>query len=255
MKRLAKTAAVLAVVLIAGIVSWQRWGTQARTWLFMTAARASWQRVRTCEARVAVKLAESGLTLSGDMSFRKPSLLRLECGQPHVLSLLFVVSEDRAWVLVEALLFEKLAAEVKLPPATRQELGARGSVVGWLEEVLATSDIELLPQAQLQGRDCRVVRLTPRPAEGMAAAHGQDSPGLVPQAVEFVEAMLRVADVTLYVDKDHMLPIRAELNNAAGNRLATISLTDVRINEKVADDTFRFEVPRDAKLVTLDFTR
>jgi len=252
MKRAAKVIVVLFLLVGGGSVAWQRWGDDLYLYVFLTRARSSWHRLHTCRAKASLELGRSGISVDGEMLFRKPWLVRLQCGTPNLASSLLVVGEDRAWVVAELTPLERAVVEVKLAPADLRELGARGSVVGWLERTLQQGQAKLLPSQRLDGRDCWVLGLTPAPVGTAREPVEAETPRVADELAGLLEDLLRVTHVTLYVDKRQMLPVRAELDNAVGRRLATLSLRDLQVNPVVPDDAFEYEVPRGARVTTLD---
>lgn len=121
-----------------------------------------------------------------------------------------------------------------------------------MERALREGEARLLPGERIEGRDCWVLSLTPPPVREGTITPRPEAPRGAEEAADLLQDLLRAAHVTLYVDKHQMLPIRAELENAAGRRLATIALRDLQVNPEVPDSTFEYEVPPGAHVITLD---
>jgi outer membrane lipoprotein-sorting protein len=97
------------------------------------------------------------------------------------------------------------------------------------EQWQAHQDVKLLPDEKVDGKDCYVFELTPKPIEGQ------------PQGSRSV----------VWWQKDTALPIKSEGFDANG-KLITSSITmDLKINVDISEDRFKFEIPKDVQVFDL----
>jgi outer membrane lipoprotein-sorting protein len=91
-----------------------------------------------------------------------------------------------------------------------------------------------------------------RPAERYSARYlRQDKLGT--RAMDVIELVPAVPDLpferaVLWLDREDALPRRLEITEKSG-ALRTLTLSRLRVNRKVPDDTFKFEVPPGARVV------
>jgi outer membrane lipoprotein-sorting protein len=94
------------------------------------------------------------------------------------------------------------------------------------EQWRAHHDVKLLPDEKVDGEDCYVFELTPKPIEGQ------------PQGSRSV----------VWWQKDTALQVKSEAFDANGKLMNSSITTDLKINVDISEDRFKFEIPKDAQV-------
>jgi outer membrane lipoprotein carrier protein len=94
--------------------------------------------------------------------------------------------------------------------------------------------------------------LLDRPAERYKASYLRSEPvaGKLSDVIELVPAVpdLPFEKAIIWIDRESALPRRLEIHEQSG-ATRTLDLSHIRVNERVADDTFTFKVPSDVRVV------
>jgi outer membrane lipoprotein carrier protein len=94
--------------------------------------------------------------------------------------------------------------------------------------------------------------LLDRPAERYKASYLRTEPvtGKVSDVIQLVPAVpdLPFEKAIIWIDRESALPRRLEIHEQSG-ATRTLDLSQIRINERVPDDTFSFKVPRGVRVV------
>jgi outer membrane lipoprotein carrier protein len=94
--------------------------------------------------------------------------------------------------------------------------------------------------------------LLDRPAERYKAAYLRNEPvnGRTSDVIELVPAVpdLPFEKAIIWIDRESALPRRLEIHEQSG-ATRTLNLSQIRVNERVSDETFEFKVPGGVRIV------
>jgi outer membrane lipoprotein carrier protein len=94
--------------------------------------------------------------------------------------------------------------------------------------------------------------LLDRPAERYNAAYLRNEPvnGRISDVIELVPAVpdLPFEKAIIWIDRESALPRRLEIHEQSG-ATRTLNLSQIRVNERVPDETFVFKVPSGVRIV------
>ena len=95
------------------------------------------------------------------------------------------------------------------------------------EALRAENNLKVLPDEKVDGKDVAVIEATPR----------QQNPNM------------RIAKSVLYFDKNIGAMVRMESFDPAGEKVQTVTFSDVKVNPELAADRFEFEVPEGVQVI------
>jgi outer membrane lipoprotein carrier protein len=94
--------------------------------------------------------------------------------------------------------------------------------------------------------------LLDRPAERYKASYLRSEPvtGKLSDVIELVPAVpdLPFEKAIIWIDRESALPRRLEIHEQSG-ATRTLDLSQIRVNERVSDDTFTFKVPSGVRVI------
>ena len=113
-----------------------------------------------------------------------------------------------------------------------------------LGNLLAQSDVKVVGDAQVNGRDTTEIQITLKPGATMP---GDSNGGMKGAAMAMI---LSNSKLTLWIDKTANLPVQMEFDTAMGK--ATITTSGDEFNQPIPASTFTFTPPAGATVTTVD---
>lgn len=116
-------------------------------------------------------------------------------------------------------------------------------------DLMAISDIKVVGDEQVNGRDTTKIEITAKPGATLPGGDGAND-GMKGAAVGM---MLKSGKLTLWIDKAANLPVQVELDTAMGK--ATITTSGDEFNQPIPASTFTFTPPAGATITTVDTSK
>ena len=162
--------------------------------------------------RIVVEMYGVKHTQEYEFVFKKPNKMRMYNKEQGLL----IVSNGKTMWSYDEKNNEVFVMELKQPEVSPDY----GKLV---KNMLEYYDVELLGSEKVLGRDCYVLKLTPR-GEGFASTQ------------------------KMWIDKEYWYPLRMEMKGKRMNM--TMEYTEIEFNTGVSDDVFEFTPPEGAKIKT-----
>lgn len=120
---------------------------------------------------------------------------------------------------------------------------------GKIDQLLSMTDIKVVGDAQVNGRDTTEIQLTAKP--GATLPTGDAKSGDMKGAA--VAMLLKNSTLTLWIDKAINLPVQVEFDTPMGK--ATMTTSGDEFNQPIAPDKFTFTPPAGATVTTIDTSK
>ncbi len=157
--------------------------------------------------------------------FKKPLKYRYEHLSPNdIKNDLTVVNGDRMWVYDSS---ENTVRTLNQTPSNRPSAGYGKQVL----TILRINDVEILRSEVIDGRDCYVIRITPRDNKRMEGKIYR----------------------TIWLDKEYGFPVRMIARYQGYDKASyTIQYRELRFNNDIPNNKFRFQMPEGASIIARD---
>lgn len=193
--------------------------------------RASREALRAYHARVEVVTAGEGTTteISLEQWVKQPNLYRVEADLPGRGKRISVSDGATVWVWDEG---DNRVAVTDLRNGTTPSAD-NYLLVELLDTLLGRFTMEVTGQEKVGGRECYVLKLSPKP-------EGDPTTLILPESVRW------------WVDGRWWLPLRMELTGRGTT--TTITYQDLQLNPRLEDRLFNFSIPPGARVVRGGFS-